>query len=165
MRCRQIRKAIEAHFPDAADSDWRPSILAHCETCSECREKVDAAMMATTLIRARSFQEIEPSPFFKTRVLAAIRDRGAAAVRRQTERMWSSARMVVASMFVVVVVLLALNLFAPKPVAPRPVDPMVSGEASVERIVMDDNPAADDSPTSGQVLDTVFAQGDSYGID
>jgi hypothetical protein len=121
--------------------------------------------MATRLIRARAFQGIEPSSFFKTRVLAAIRERGVVAVRRQTERMWGSARAVVASMFVVVVVLLALNLFTPKPV-----DPTISGEAvrgsySIERVVMDDNTAVDDSLTSGQVLDTVFAQGDSYGID
>jgi len=165
MRCRQVRKAIDEHLPDVADGDRRTAILAHCETCAECRAVLEGAEMAARLIQARSFQTIEPSPFFKTRVLAAIRERGAVAVRRQTERMWSSARAIVASMFVVVVVLLALNLFAPKPVQQIAGGEPVRRSDSVERIVMDDNTAADDSLTSGQVLDTVFAQGDSYGID
>ena len=164
MKCRQVRKAIDERLPDAADRDQRLAILAHCEVCAECRGVLEAAEITGRLIRARSLQEIEPSPFFRTRVLAAIRDRGAVAVRRQSERMWSSARAVVASMFVVVVVLLALNLFAPKPV-----QQIAGGEIlrrdSVERIVMDDNNTADESLTSGQVLDTVFAQGDSYGVD
>jgi hypothetical protein len=165
MRCRQVRKLIDERLPDAADGDRRLAILAHCEACSECREVLEGAEMAAWLIQARSFQAIEPSPFFKTRVLAAIKERGAVAVRRQTERMWGSARAIVASMFVVVVVLLGLNLFAPKPVQQIAGGEPVRRLDSVERIVMDDNTAADDSLTSGQVLDTVFAQGDSYGVD
>jgi predicted anti-sigma-YlaC factor YlaD len=165
MKCRQVRKAIDERLPGAADRDQRLAILAHCEVCAECRGVLEAAEMMGRLIQARSLQEIEPSPFFRTRVLAAIRDRGAVAVRRQSERMWSSARAVVASMFVVVVVLLALNLFAPKPVQQIAGGETPRGRDSVERVVMDENSAADESLTSGQVLDTVFAQGDSYGVD
>ena len=164
MRCRQVRKAIDEQLPDAAEAGRRLAILAHCEACAECRGVLEAAEMTARLIQARSFQEIEPSPFFRTRVLAAIRERGAVVVRRQTERLWSSARVIVASMFVVVVVLLAMNLFAPKPVDRIGGEDAVRRD-SVERIVMDDNSTTDESLTSGQVLDTVFAQGDSYGID
>jgi len=67
-------------------------------------------------------------------------------------------------MFVVVIILLALNLIAPKPVA-QIAGGDFRGRDSFDRIVMDDNTGADESVTSGQVLDTVFAQGDSYGID
>jgi hypothetical protein len=165
MRCRQVRKAIDEQVPDAAQGDGRLGILAHCEVCAECRGMLEAADMTKRLIQARSFQEIEPSPFFRTRVLAAIRERGAVVVRRQTEKMWSSARVVVASMCFVVVVLLALNLFAPKPVDRARGEEAVRTRDSVERVVMDDNGTTDESLTSGQVLDTVFAQGDSYGVD
>src|SRR5262249_44374709 len=164
MRCRQVRKAIDIQPLDHADGNARLAILAHCEKCIECRQWLEAAALTTSLIRARAAEEMEPSPFFRTRVLAAIRDCGSDTIRRQTERMWRSSRAIVASMFVVVFVLVALNLLAPKPVAQiaggdlRPRD-------SFERIVIDDNPAADESITSGQVLDTVFAQGDPYGID
>src|SRR5215467_9932704 len=139
MRCRQVRNAIDERLPDAADGDQRLAILAHCQVCAECRVVLEAAEMTRRLIQARSFQQIEPSPFFRTRVLAAIRERGAVVVRRQTERMWTSARVIVASMFVVVVVLLALNLFAPKPVQQIAGGEPVRRSDSVERIVMDDN--------------------------
>jgi hypothetical protein len=69
-------------------------------------------------------------------------------------------------MCALVVLLLALNLLAPKPGdGTIPTDTARGGD-SVERIVMDDSSAArDETLTSGQVLDTLFAQGDSYGID
>src|SRR5262249_41920079 len=165
MRCRQVRKAIDAQPLGQPDSDSRIAILAHCDACIECRRWLRAAALTTSLIRARACEEMEPSPFFRTRVLAAIRDRGAVTVRRQTERMWTSARAIVAPMLVVVIILLALNLFAPKPVDQIAGGESFRGRDSVERIVMDDTSAADDGITSGQVLDTVFAQGDSYGID
>ena len=164
MRCRQVRKAIDTQPPGQADGDARLAILAHCDGCIECRRWLEAAALTTSLIRARAAKEIEPSPFFRTRVLAAIRDCGAGTIRRQTERMWRSARVIVVSMFVVVIILLALNLIAPKPVA-QIAGGDFRGRDSFDRIVMDDNTGADESVTSGQVLDTVFAQGDSYGID
>jgi hypothetical protein len=166
MRCKQVRDAIAQNPLGRLDRDLSIAILAHCEGCAECRRQLDGAAVATSLIKARASQEIEPSPFFQTRVLAAIRDRAAVAGRLSAERMWNSARAIIASMVAVVVILLALNLFAPHP----PLEP-VAGDSgrngySVETVVMEDNNAApDDSLTSGQVLDTVFASGDSYGID
>ncbi len=68
-------------------------------------------------------------------------------------------------MFVIVIVLVALNLLVPRPTVDATSDTARSAY-SVERVVIDDNSAAqDEGLTSGQVLDTVFAQGDSYGID
>src|SRR5262245_35382623 len=165
MRCRQVRKSIDTQPLNHTDGDQRLAILAHCESCVDCRRWLDAAALATSLIRARACEEMEPSPFFRTRVLAAIREHGSVALRRQTERMWRSSRAVVASMFAVVMILLALNLFAPQPPEQVAGGESFRGRDSVERIVMDDTGATDDSITSGQVLDTVFAQGDSYGID
>jgi hypothetical protein len=122
-----------------------------------------------SLVKARAAQHIEdiaPSPFFKTRVLAAIRDRAPITSMWPAEKMWRSARTIVASMCALVVILLALNLLAPKPVDITVATDNPRAGDSIERIVMDDsNSAPDDNLTSGQVLDTLFAQGDSYGID
>lgn len=166
MRCRQVRKAIDGSVLGQLDGDARAAVGAHCEGCVECRRWLDSAAVAASLVRARASQDIGPTPFFKTRVLAAIRDRGAVPVRLSPEKMWRSTRSIVGSMLAVVIILLTLNLFAPKgPEETTPVDNARNGY-SVERIVMDDNSTApDESLTSGQVLDTVFAPGDSYGID
>jgi predicted anti-sigma-YlaC factor YlaD len=166
MRCRQVRKAIDRSMPAQLDGDAQVAVLKHCQGCVECRRLLDSAAVAASLIRARASQDYEPSPFFKTRVLAAIRDRGAVTTLWSPEKMWKSTRTIVASMFALVIILLTLNLFAPKTVDENAsVDTARSG-FSVERIVMDDSGAApDENITSGQVLDTVFAPGDSYGID
>jgi anti-sigma-K factor RskA len=166
MRCQQVSDAIDQNPLGRLDRDLSMAIQAHCEGCAECQGQLDGAAVATSLIKARASQQIEPLPFFQTRVLAAIRDRAAVTVRWSAEKMWMSARTTIASMVAVVVILLALNLFAP-----RPTDDPVAGDTgrngySVERVVMEDNNAGSgESLTSGQVLDTVFASGDSYGID
>jgi hypothetical protein len=117
------------------------------------------------LIKSRASEAIEPTPFFKTRVLAAIRERTATTARQSVLTMWRSGRAIVVPMFAVVLILLALNLLAPKRIVDYPVT--ADGRTnSVERVVMGDtNAPSDENLTSGQVLDTVFSQGDSYGID
>jgi len=166
MRCRKVRKFIDAQPLNQTDGDARLAVLAHCDACVECRQWLQAASIATSLIRARACEETQPSPFFKTRVLAAIREHGGVSARGQLD-VWRSAWSIVASMLAVVIVLLALNLFAPRPVEEFAIGGDNSrGRDSIERVMMEDNGGpADENLTSGQVLDTVFAQGDSNGID
>ena len=166
MRCRQVRKAIDSNMSGQIERDQRLAMLAHSEECAECRQALDSAAISASLIRARALQEIEPSQFFKTRVLAAIRERAVTTARQSAVRMWPSARAVVFSMFAFVALLLALNLLAPKRLEQTAVIDPGRNAYSIERVVLEDtNSASDESLTSGQVLDTVFAQGDSYGID
>jgi hypothetical protein len=152
-------------MPGQPGGEHHAAVLAHCQSCAECRRWFDSAAVARSLVKIRASHEFEPSPFFKTRVLAAIRDRGPITTLWSAEKMWRSTRIIVASMCALVVILLALNLFAPRPIdGATAVD--TRGGYAVERIVMDDNSnAPDENLTSGQVLDTVFATGDSYGID
>ncbi|MBC7931506.1 MAG: hypothetical protein H7Z38_13160, partial [Rubrivivax sp.] len=53
-------------------------VREHAARCDECRRAYDAALVASSLLRERAAEEFEPSPFFQTRVLAALRERRAA---------------------------------------------------------------------------------------
>ena len=157
MKCRQVRMAIDGQRLDRLEGDQRQAILSHSEGCTECRRWLDAVSVAASLIKSRASVELEPSPFFTTRVTAAIRDWNAPAPRWSAEKMWASTRAIVAAMFAIVIILLALNVFLSK----APEIPSID----TARMVMDESQSTDENLTSGQVLDTVFTPGDSYGID
>jgi len=164
MKCREVRMAIDGQRLDRLEDDQRQAILSHSEGCPECRRWLNAASVAASLIKSRVSVELEPSPFFRTRVTAAIREWGAAAPRWSAEKMWASTRAIVAAMFGIVMVLLALNLFSSKPAEINLVE-TARNASSIDRVLMDEGSSADENLTSGQVLDTVFTPGDSYGID
>ena len=50
----------------------RQAINAHIKTCATCREAYEAAQLSELLIKDRASETIEPSPFFQTRVMAAL---------------------------------------------------------------------------------------------
>ena len=57
------------------DTEQLNVISAHIESCDGCRGAYEAARVADMLVKKRASVEIEPSPFFQTRVLAAWRER------------------------------------------------------------------------------------------
>jgi hypothetical protein len=70
--------------------------------------------VASVAIRKRAQTAIEPSPFFQTRVLAALRERQAENVP-VLARLWRSAGALVSSLTVTTAALAALSFLVPAP--------------------------------------------------
>jgi anti-sigma-K factor RskA len=90
------------------------AVRAHAEGCAECARAYAAARLSVSLLEARAAEASEPSPFFQTRVLAALRERQAAGEAWSFGRLWKAAGILVSSMAATVAVLAALTFVAPQ---------------------------------------------------
>ena len=96
---------------NAADS---ARVQAHAAHCASCRQAVNAARISSALFRAPSAEAFEPSPFFQTKVLNALREKQ--TLRKPIAafwRWWQASAAMVALMVMVVLSLIGLTLFAP----------------------------------------------------
>jgi hypothetical protein len=137
-------------------------IEAHARDCDMCCRALEAARASAAMLEARAAETLEPQPFFKTRVMAAIRE--SRAEQPAFLRLWRSAGALFAAMLMVVVLLSTLSLFT-NPQQDEPFESNIArSEIYPENIVFDDEGAADDEPLSyAQVLDLVFDSEDSDG--
>ena len=138
------------------------SIEAHAAGCDACRRAYEAALVSAFMLKARAAEVVEPQPFFKTRVMAAIRE--GRADQPALVRMWRSAGALFAAMLMVVVLLSTLSLFSGYDGS----DPVESAIAQTEidfgSEVFEDDVAADDEQMNyAQVLDLVFDSEDADG--
>jgi hypothetical protein len=137
-------------------------IEAHARDCDTCSRAYEAARASSAMLMARAAETVEPQPFFKTRVMAAIRQ--SRAEQPAFVKLWRSAGALFAAMLMVVVLLSTLSLFT-SPQENEPFESTIAqSETYSENIVFDDESAADDEPLSyAQVLDLVFDSEDSDG--
>ncbi|MCU1265620.1 MAG: hypothetical protein JWM21_1938 [Acidobacteria bacterium] len=85
MNCKHIINLIEqTPFSDITDSD-RGAIRAHAAVCEACNQAWQATQISALLLKERVAATFEPTPFFQTRVLAAMRE--------QQNEQWSWAKM------------------------------------------------------------------------
>lgn len=91
-------------------------VQMHVRDCVSCRDAYEAAQLSSVILRSRAQVSIEPSPFFQTRVMAALRERNAAESVPAMLRLWKSARALVSSMAVTTAALAALSFLSPEPV-------------------------------------------------
>jgi hypothetical protein len=134
------------------------TIRAHTEDCANCQRAFEAAQISALLIKERAAAAIEPSPFFQTRVLAALREKQANVPA--FVRLWKSAGVLVTSMAATTVALAVLTFFVPGPrtgVQPETTAALVP--YSAEAVVLDQN-QGDDQMTDDQVLSTIYADED-----
>ncbi len=89
------------------------TVRSHAEGCLACRRAYEVAQLSTLLIKGRAAETIEPSPFFQTRVLAALREQQASNNVPVLSRLWKSAGALVSSMAVTTAALAALSFLAP----------------------------------------------------
>ncbi|MBO0799317.1 MAG: hypothetical protein J2P31_10905 [Blastocatellia bacterium] len=88
-------------------------IREHSEHCSDCRRAFSAAQLSALILRERAAAALEPSPFFQTRVMAALREKQIPAGSYSLARLWKSAQALVYTMAALVVLLGALTVFHP----------------------------------------------------
>jgi hypothetical protein len=132
----------------------RVAIGTHIGDCPDCLKAWQAARLGAEVLRARAAEVIEPTPFFKTRVMAALRAREAEQ-SFSFGALWKAARAAVASMVALVVILLTLNFYLGKArIAPSEVSENGS-LYSAERVILDNSSTADDW-TDEEVLSTLY---------
>ena len=130
-------------------------IRLHTKDCVSCRDAFEAAQLSAVIVRTRAQVTIEPSPFFQTRVMAAVREQQAVESVPAMWRLWKSAKVLVSSMAVTTAALAALTFVLPA----SPVDQPVSA-FSAESVIM--GPGSDEL-TYEQVLSTIYAEEDEAG--
>jgi hypothetical protein len=125
----------------------------------DCRRAYDAARVASLLVKERAAATFEPSPFFQTRVLAALRERQAANAPFSFARLWKTAGALVGSMAASVALLAGLTFLAPAPTSGEPAASdvaSVSSPSTAEDVILNQDDATDDQISYGQVLTAIY---------
>ncbi len=134
-------------------------VRAHAAKCSECRRAFDAARVASLLIKERAAEShFAPSPFFQTRVLAALRERRASEDAPAWRRLWRATGALVYSMAAVVVMLTGLTLVAPQSTTEIS---DASEPFSTEAVLLEQAELSEDDANFDDVFSTVYEAGDA----
>lgn len=132
-------------------------VQAHVRDCVSCRSAYEAAQLSDLILKSRAQVNIEPSPFFQTRVMAAWREQNAVESVPAMLRLWNSARTLVASMAVTTAALAVLSFVLPN----TPVTSVIDQTASVysaESVILGQN--NDDQLSYEQVLSAIYDEDD-----
>jgi anti-sigma-K factor RskA len=124
-------------------------IRVHALECMSCREAFEAARLSAVVIKSRVEATIEPSPFFQTRVMAALREQQAVESVPAMLRLWRSAKVLVSTMAVTTAALAVVSL-----IQPSQTTPVLDQTASAYSVIMDQN--TDDQMSYEQVLSTIY---------
>jgi hypothetical protein len=127
-------------------------IRAHARECEPCSDAFAAAQLSALVIQERAQAVIEPSPFFQTRVLAALREQQATESVPAFRRLWNSARVLVSSMALTTAALAALSFVFTAPATPA--SDQTASALSAESVILGQD--ADDL-TYGQVMNAIYA--------
>lgn len=138
------------------------TVRSHVITCVQCRSAYESAKITSSLLEARTSATVEAGPFFKTRVMTEIRARRLASEEPALMRMWKSARALVTTMALLLVLLAGITIFT------NVTDPQegtaLAGPSmySPEYVVLARGDS-DDDLTNYQVLETIYDPEDSDG--
>ena len=131
-------------------------IRAHALECMSCRDAFEAARLSAVVIKSRVEATIEPSPFFQTRVMAALREQQAVESVPAMLRLWRSAKALVSTMAVTTAALAVVSVIQPSQTAT--VGDQTASADSAYSVIMDQN--ADDQMSYEQVLNTIYEEDD-----
>jgi hypothetical protein len=126
-------------------------IQAHSAGCGECASAFQAARVSAAILKFDSEQAFEPSPFFETRVMAALREQRAGA-----KTVWDLWRLWQASgSLVSVMVLLVAGLFFATVMAPNTNGDTMAFADESEAIIFEQENALKDL-TNEQIFPVIF---------
>ena len=131
-------------------------IRVHTQDCVSCRGAYEAARLSAVVLRNRAQDAIEPSPFFQTRVMAALREQQAVENVPAMLRLWRSSKALVSSMAVTTAALAVLSFVLPTP--GTSVDDQRASVYSAESVIM--GQSSEEQMTYEQVLSTIYADDD-----
>ena len=151
MNEQHITNILEStRFASLSEGD-HSRIRVHTASCADCAQAYRVASVSASLLENRMAETFEPSPFFHTRVLAAVRE-------KQNEgpvfaRLWRATGALVSSM-AAAVALFAVLSFAVLDQQSLPTDASATNAYSAEALILND---FEEEQTDGQVLSTLYA--------
>jgi anti-sigma-K factor RskA len=131
-------------------------IRVHALECVSCRDAFEAARLSAVVIKSRVEATIEPSPFFQTRVMAALREQQAVESVPAMLRLWRSAKALVSTMAVTTAALAVVSFIQPSQTTTAP--EQTTSVYSAYSVIMDQD--ADDQMSYEQVLSTIYEDDD-----
>ena len=131
-------------------------VKSHSQSCSTCGSAYRAAALSSAIVKGRVQQAIEPSPFFQTKVMAALRERQAVESVPAILRLWKTAGALVSSMAVTTAALAAFSFVMPVQVTSQ--TDQTASAYSAESVILDQG--SDDQLSYEQVLTTIYADDD-----
>jgi len=127
-------------------------IRSHTRECADCMNAYRASKLSSVILAERVQTVVEPTPFFQTRVMAALREQQSVESVPAWLRLWKSAGALVSSMAVATVALAALSFTVPAN-SPEP----VATASTAESVIFDQG---NDELSYEQVLSTIYADED-----
>ena len=142
-------------FASLNDSE-RALIQTHAANCSSCARAYQAIQIASSLLRERVGEVVEPSPFFHTRVMAALRE-------KQNEvpafkRLWQNAGALVSSMTATVALLAVLSFVVPGTQTASTAQASELNGYTAEEVILNQNDLQDEQPSDAQVLTALYPE-------
>ena len=156
MKDKHIIEILDNAALNGLSAEQLEVVRNHAQRCESCASAYQAASVSSVLIRERVQVVVEPSPFFQTKVLAALREQQAIENVPVLARLWKSAGALVASMAVTTAALAGLSLMVPPSVAPA--SGQTASAYSAESVIFDQG--GDDQMSYEQVLSTIYADND-----
>lgn len=152
----------DKHITDVLDNATLASLSqrelsdmrAHALECKPCGDAFAAAQVSAVVMRERAQVVIEPSPFFQTRVMAALREQQAAESVPAWLRLWQSSRALVSSMALSTVALAVLSFMVTAP-ATTTAPEQTASALSAESVILDQDA---DELTYEQVLNAIYTE-------
>ena len=161
MRDQHINTLLEEKPVSRLSADELAVIESHIAACSDCLRAYRAAQLAESLIEARAAESHEVSPFFKTRVMAAIREQRLSPEPGAWVRIWRAAGSLVLAMATLMVILIGLNVFiSPADAPPSPEVFTSQNIYSPDEVLGQDDMTEE---TYDQVLGTMYDSEDGDG--
>ena len=161
MKSEHVIDILESKPLTELDENELDQIRAHAVACETCRHSYEAAQVCAMLLQQRAGEIFEPSPFFQTRVLAALRERRAESETWAWSRLWRTAGGLASSMVATVATLAVLTFVIPGTQNPDSQSPAIATNAySTEAVVFDESAQADDQISNNDVLATLYGTDD-----
>lgn len=133
-------------------------VRAHAARCAVCQRAFEAAKISALLIKERAAAEVEPSPFFQTRVMAALRERQALPETPMSSfrRLWKSTGALVSGMAATVAALAVFTFFVPSLESTQQDMTSAYDVYSAEEVILARGRLPEDDLNYDQILTTIY---------
>ncbi len=151
MKDRHIIEVIDSVALASLSPVELDEVKVHTRDCASCRTAFEAAQLSAVVMRQRAQVKIDPSPFFHTKVMAALREQQAVDRQPALARLWKSASALVSSMAVATILLGAMTFVFPDPATA--LNEQTASLDAAESVIFDQG---DEQLTYEQVLATIY---------
>lgn len=155
MNDKHITHILDELLPDGLSEIQNVEIQKHVAHCEGCLHSFEAWRLSSVLLKVRAAETFEPSPFFQTKMMAALREKQAKSVAAFWN-WWQASTPVLSAMVVVIVALVVLTLFAPNaPQVTAQGEAAAFGNFSAETLILNEDFNAAEI-TAGQTLQIIY---------